>query len=80
MRPTSPFESRRLHLKANDIWVGRLERLDMVRNWRKEADGDKEAFDGSSMALLGLHEWVYKETFYAPRLTLIKRIPKERIS
>ena len=79
MRPTSPFQSRRLHLKANGIWVGRPEQLDVVGNWRKEVDRDKEAFDESSMALLGLHEWVYKETSYAPRLTLIKRIPKERI-
>ena len=79
MRLTSPFQKQRLHLKADDIWVGRPKRLDVVGNWRKEADRDKEAFDGSSMALLGLHEWVYKETSYAPRLTLIKRILKERI-
>ena len=79
MRPTSPFQSRRLHLKANGIWVGWPEQLDVVGNWRKEADKDKEAFDESSMALLGLYEWVYKETSYAPRLTLIKRIPKKRI-
>ena len=59
--------------------MGRLEHLDVVGNWRKEANEDKEAFDESSMALLGLHEWVYKETSYAPRLTLIKRILKERI-
>ena len=29
------------------------------------------------MALLGLHEWVYKETSCAPWLTLIKRIPQD---
>ena len=40
----------------------------------KEADGEKEAFDGSNVALLGPHEYVYKETSCAPRLTLIKRI------
>ena len=43
-----------------------------------EADGDKETFDGSSKALLGLHARVYKETSYAPRLTLIKRIPTRK--
>ena len=32
-------------------------------------------FDGFSMALLGLHACVYKETSCALRLTLIKRIP-----
>ena len=40
----------------------------------KEADGEKEAFDGSSVALLGPYEYVYKETSCTPRLTLIKRI------
>ena len=29
------------------------------------------------MALLGLHKWVYKETYCVPRLTLIKRIPQD---
>ena len=40
----------------------------------KKANVEKEAFDGSSVALLGLHEDVYKETSCGPPLTLIKRI------
>ena len=75
MRPTSPFQSWRLHLKAGCIWVGRPEHLDVVGNWQKEVDRDKEAFNGSNMVLLGFHEWVYKETSYAPRLTLTKKVP-----
>ena len=44
----------------------------------KRLTGKKENSDGSNMALLGLHEWVYKETSCAPRLTLIKRIPTRK--
>ena len=35
--------------------MGWLERLDEIVSWRKEVDGDKETFDGSDKALLGLH-------------------------
>ena len=44
----------------------------------KRLTGKKENSDGSNMALLGLHEWVYKETSCAPRLTLIKTIPTRK--
>ena len=79
-KKTTTLWGRRLHLKADGFWVEQLKRLDVVGNWRKEADGNKEAFDRSSMALLGLHKWVYKETSYAPRLTLIKRVPIRKVS
>ena len=36
--------------------------------------------DESSMALLGLHECLYKEKSCAPRLNLIKRIPTRKRS
>ena len=52
--------------------------LDGIRSWQKETDGEKETCDGTSMALLGLHECVYKEISYAPRLTIIKRIPTKK--
>ena len=52
--------------------------LDGIRSWQKETDGEKETCDGTSMALLGLHECVYKEISYAPRLTLIERIPTKK--
>ena len=52
--------------------------LDGIRSWQKETNGEKETCDGTSMALLGLHECVYKEISYAPWLTLIERIPTKK--
>ena len=60
--------------EINDTCMRRPKCLDGIKSWRKEANGDKETFDGSDKALLGLHAWVYKETSCAPRLTIIKRI------
>ena len=62
------------HLTISLTCMIRPECLDKIRSWRKEANGDKENFDRSDKALLGLHAWVYKETSCVPRLTLIKRI------
>ena len=62
------------HLTISLTCMRRPECLDGIRSWRKEANGDKKNFDRSDKALLGLHAWVYKETYCAPRLTLIKRI------
>ena len=62
------------HLTISLTCMRRPECLDGIRSWRKEANGDKKNFDRSNKALLGLHAWVYKETYCAPRLTLIKRI------
>ena len=55
-------QSRRFHLKADsytlrstNIWTRRLEYVDKIRSWRKEAEGNKQTFDESNMTLLGLH-------------------------
>ena len=78
-------QSQRFHLKADsytlrstNIWTRRLEYIDGIRSWRKEAEGNKKTFDESDMTLLGLHTWVYKEISYALRLTLIKGSPTRK--
>ena len=62
------------HLTISLTCMRRPKCLDGIRSWWKEANGDKENFDKSDKALLGLHAWVCKETSCASRLTLIKRI------
>ena len=62
------------HLTISLTCMRQPECLDGIRSWQKEANVDKENFDRSDKALLGLHAWVYKETSCVPCLTLIKRI------
>ena len=59
---------------SDNIYVRWWERLDGIRGRWEEADREKEVYDGCSMALLSLHEYVCKEKSCAPRLTLIERI------
>ena len=59
--------------------IGQSNRLDEMKNWRKEVDGSR----GGSWRfqcgfLFGLHAWIYMEIPCTPRLTLIEGIPTRK--